>query len=760
MGKDDEADRSFAPQPAPLAPQAKPETSTDDTWQLSPAEMKLRAEAAPDIDHTLPLIEGVSINTGGTSLKTGGYSSPSASVTSVDPSATRRTTSEFRAAQPQVGDRFADRYEILAVLGKGGMSTVYKADDTKLNRIVAVKVVHPHLMEEEDTLKRFEREAKSVGGLQHDHIVEIYTSDITDGGYPYLIMQYLDGQALSSIIKAQGRVPYQRAVPIFMQIADALAHAHAKGVIHRDLKPSNVLLSTADNTDSVGVVDFGLAKFMPHSKSSEASITATGQVFGSPPYMSPEQCVGKKIDERSDIYSLGCLMYETITGETPFTADTPVATVMKQIGEIPQPPSKVVPAAHIPPLLEALILKSLEKDPKARQQSMDELLSELKTLVSLEQSGLEFKPVTTGVKLRMMWKQNRTMLIVMTVLILGLVGFIYSAIIGWIDSYYDYDYRWLKIIICWVVGIGGVIGFWRVRKFMKEVTAPEIGAVIPGLAWDEPKPSTPAEIDALRTKLNALPQLLENVPACSDRTIQQQVRDSFQVLLSEKQFDDVEKYASGALDILRAKQRDNSEIALLFREFLADSLKARGQSDRAEVSYREIMGSWQSSDDFSRGVRSTVQLKLADSLRAQKKYTEAQAIYSVSLPSIAADPFSAVHYGKLGDCYLSIGNYKLAGEQYQKVMSVADKASNKINSELGFIKYAYTCHKTWKPLDVKRDFAKSVGTIDDAFGRNSSHYFVAMSVYATEMWNEKRFLAAINAHKEAKAKIPMISAAS
>lgn len=670
------------------------------------------------------------------------------------------TTPRARFERPEAGDRFAERYEILTVLGKGGMSTVYKAYDEKLNRIVALKLVHPHLVDQEDCVKRFEREARSVGGLKHDHIVEIYTSDVTDTGYPYIVMEYLEGQAMSSLIKHVGRIPYNRAVVIFMQIADALAHAHAKGVIHRDLKPSNVLLSTIDGADSVGVVDFGLAKFMPHSRKDDKSITATGEVFGSPPYMSPEQCVGKTIDERSDIYSLGCLMYEALTGEPPFVADTPVATVMKHIGEIPQPLGKLAPGANIPPLLEALILKALDKDPKSRQQSMDELLNELKTLVSLEQAGMEFKPVNTGVKLRMLWTQNRTVFILSTIIGLGLIAWAYWVLSGWIDSYYEYEYRWLKIATCWIMGIAALFGAWRLRKLIKEITSPEIAAIVPQVSWHEAVPPSTAEIEQIKLKLNGLPQLLDNSAACSNRAVQQQIRDAFQFLLAERLYDDVEKYTTQALEILRTSQRDNLEVALLFREFLTDAKKARGAADSSDVSYREIMNSWQSSDDFSRHVKSTVQLKLADSLRAQRKYSEAQAIYSISLPTIASHPYSSVHYGRLGDCYLSMGNLKLASEQYQKAMSVAEATSDKVNSELGFIKYAYICHKRWKPLDVKRDFAKSVATIDDAFGRNSSHYFVAMSVYATEMWKSKRFIAALNAHKEATAKIPMISAAS
>lgn len=671
-----------------------------------------------------------------------------------------QSTSRVRIERPEAGDRFAERYEILAVLGKGGMSTVYKANDEKLNRIVALKIVHPHLVEQEDCVKRFEREAKSVGGLKHDHIVEIYTSDVTETGYPYIVMEYLEGQALSSLIKGLGRVSYNRAVVIFMQIADALSHAHAKGVIHRDLKPSNVLLSTVDGTDSVGVVDFGLAKFMPHSRNDDKSITATGEVFGSPPYMSPEQCVGKPIDERSDIYSLGCLMYEALTGDPPFIADTPVATVMKHIGEIPQPLSKVVPGANIPPLLEALILKSLDKDPKSRQQSMDELLNELKTLVSLEQAGLEFKPVNTGVRLKMLWTHNRTVLILSTIIGLGFVAWLYWALSGWIDSYYEYEYRWLKITTCWILAIGALFGAWRLRKLIREIASPEIGALVPQIRWHEATPTIEAEIEQVRSKLNGLPQLLDNSAACSNRAVQQQIREAFQFLLAKRLYDDIEKYTTESLNTLRSSQRDTSEVALLFREFLTDARKARGEADSSDISYREIMNSWQSNDDFSRQVKSTVQLKLADSLRAQKRYSEAQAIYSISLPTIANHPYSSVHYGRLGDCYLSMGSLKLASEQYQKAMSVAEATSDKINSELGFVKYAYICHKRWKPLDVKRDFAKSVATIDDAFGRNSSHYVVAMSVYATEMWKSKRFIAAFNAHKEATAKIPMISAAS
>lgn len=707
---------------------------SDSTWKMPTGEVTLKI---PTQENELPKTE-IDMTTSESGL-------PRASV-------------QIHGDKPKVGDKFAGRYEILSVLGKGGMSTVYKSNDEKLNRIVALKVVHPHLMEEEDCIRRFEREAKSVGGLKHDHIVEIHTYDITETGFPYIIMEYLEGQALSTVVKNLGRVPYNRAVPIFMQIADALSHAHAKGIIHRDLKPSNVLLSTtADNTDSVGVVDFGLAKFTPSARSNDSSITATGQVFGSPPYMSPEQCIGKSVDERSDIYSLGCLMYEVLTGVPPFVAETPVATVMKQIGELPQPPSKVAVGANIPPLLEALILKSLDKDPKMRQHSMEQVLSELSTLVALEQSGLEFKPVTADVRVRMMWTHSRTALIIGVVVALVILYLIFSSITGWIDSPYDWEFRWLKIIVAWVVGIAAVLGAWRLRSMLKGILSPDINALVPSLPWSEPALSTSAQIESAKSVLHEVASSLEGISVYNDRSIHQKIRETLQSLLQARAYDDVESFTNYALGVLRSKQRENFELGLLFREFLADAIKAKGQSEVAEASYREIMSGWHSSDDFSRHVKSTVQLKLADALRAQKKYSEAQAIYSTSLPNIAAgDPFSAVHYGKLGDCYLSIDNFKLAAEQYQRVMNVADAASDKANSALGFIKYVYTCYRRWKPIDIKQDFARVVETIRLEFGTSSSHYFVATSLYANTMWNQKRFLEAINAYREATASVPLL----
>jgi serine/threonine protein kinase len=276
-----------------------------------------------------------------------------------------------------IGQTLDNQYEILSVVGKGGMSFVYKANHLLLRKTVAIKTLLPHLTLQATSLQRFQQEAQAASNLKHPNIISIHNFGTTPDGEPYLVMDYVEGSSIADELEKYGFIHVDRAVEIFIQVADALAHAHQRGIIHRDLKPSNILLLEKEgHKDFVNIVDFGIAKMLPQDGVEAISLTQTGEVFGSPLYMSPEQCRGDKLDARSDIYSMGCLMYETLTGRAATAGDNTMEVLYNHIHEIPAPMK--APLTYIPSGLEKIVFKTLAKDPTQRYQTMDQLRDELK----------------------------------------------------------------------------------------------------------------------------------------------------------------------------------------------------------------------------------------------------------------------------------------------------------------------------------------------------------------------------------------------
>ncbi len=300
------------------------------------------------------------------------------SVCNKEVPAGRETCPDHPKVDPLIGQVFADKYEIMSVLGEGGMSIVYKARHRYMDRIVAVKLLLEHLVSDKTAVARFEHESKAASSLSHQNIVTVHDFGMTKNGQAYFVMDCLEGESLADVLEREVRLPLSEAVAIFKQTCDGLEHAHKKRVVHRDLKPSNlVLMRQEDGSIVVKIVDFGIAKLLPVDGRPRQNITVTGEIFGSPLYMSPEQCNGKSLDQRSDIYSLGCLMYETLSGVPPIMGDTFVNTVVKHINDPPPPFSETVPEAKIPPQVEAFVMKCLAKNPDDRYQSAGEVRQSL-----------------------------------------------------------------------------------------------------------------------------------------------------------------------------------------------------------------------------------------------------------------------------------------------------------------------------------------------------------------------------------------------
>ncbi|HNB24451.1 MAG TPA: serine/threonine-protein kinase, partial [Candidatus Melainabacteria bacterium] len=276
-----------------------------------------------------------------------------------------------------LGSIFAEKYEILAVTGRGGMSTVYKARHTLMDNFVAIKILNSALVNDPLHIERFTKEAKTLSGLKHPNIVQVFDFGISENSKPYLITEYLQGESLADILQTSTNIPAQRAVSIFLQVCDGLSVLHKKGIVHRDLKAGNIfLVHEADASDVVKILDFGIAKMLD-DENKDQKLTKDGEVFGSPLYMSPEQCTGRKVDARSDIYSLGCVMYECLTGSLPHIGGSPFETMNKQCNEPTLSLRGIAPELPIPALLDELVMKALMKDPQERQQTAEELKASL-----------------------------------------------------------------------------------------------------------------------------------------------------------------------------------------------------------------------------------------------------------------------------------------------------------------------------------------------------------------------------------------------
>jgi len=319
-----------------------------------------------------------------------------------DPAAVAQTVcphSPLLTDDPLLGTTIAQRYQVLSVIGMGGWSTVYKAEDTKLKRFVALKILHAHLCMDQEKLQRFQREAQSASSINNLNVGTIYDTGMLPAGRPYIVMELVEGKSLAEVI-AQ-RKPLPELIDIFKQICRGLDAIHKYTIVHRDLKPSNIIISEAG---IVKLLDFGSAKWILANE----RLTKTDEAIGTPSYMSPEQFWGRKVDARSDIYSLGCIMYEAVSSTKAFPGDRSLLCMQLQMQSLP-PALKQVSTEAVPARLEQIIFKALAKNPNDRFENVDQLLAALEGynsppsfvqnalhLVSLQKSKIRPWMVATG----------------------------------------------------------------------------------------------------------------------------------------------------------------------------------------------------------------------------------------------------------------------------------------------------------------------------------------------------------------------------
>jgi serine/threonine-protein kinase len=276
-------------------------------------------------------------------------------------------------------------YEVTGTLGAGGMGVVFAAIHPRIGKKAAIKILQRSLARNPSAIARFENEARAVNAIAHPNIVDIFSFGELPSGDPYYVMEHVDGESLQDWIRSHGAVPLERAMPILRQICDALAAAHARGIIHRDLKPANIMVGGTDDTPRVKVLDFGLAKMMNQDLIA-GDLTNPGMVLGTPYFMSPEQFEGREVDQRSDVYALGVLVYQMLCGKLPFLGATPTAVREQHLHHTPAPLSKV---SGLSARVDQVIDKALAKDVSARFASVRVLRDDLESCV-----GLPARPVT------------------------------------------------------------------------------------------------------------------------------------------------------------------------------------------------------------------------------------------------------------------------------------------------------------------------------------------------------------------------------
>lgn len=328
----------------------------------------------------------------------------------IDQTVSLNESSAANADLLQSGVIVGSKYKVVELIGSGGLCNVYKAQHLITNQLIAMKVLHKHLSSNRNQIMRFKQEGQTSSSLTHPNIVRMYDFGITEDGIPFMTMDLISGKALSQVIHDEGAVEVKRALDIFIQTCKGLAYAHGRDIIHRDIKPNNIMISEDGHGGQLAqLVDFGLAKLVVNDDPDAQRLTATGEIMGSPYYMSPEQCLGQVLSPQSDIYSFGCVMYETLSGQAPFAGASIFDTIRQHIEASPQRLRSINPNCKGPltESLEHIIFRCLAKDPAQRYDSVPDLLAELENLKTSQRSGV-FKTIERSLYMQKATKKKNS----------------------------------------------------------------------------------------------------------------------------------------------------------------------------------------------------------------------------------------------------------------------------------------------------------------------------------------------------------------
>ncbi len=658
---------------------------------------------------------------------------------------------------PLIGKLIAQRYEILAVLGKGGMSVVYLARHLLMNKVVAIKVLHRHLTTDTVSLQRFRQEARAASSLNHPNVITVHDFGVTtDDGQPFLVMDYVSGVSLGDLLARGGPLPVVRVLHILAQACDALAHAHAHGVIHRDLKPSNIMLVENERQeDCVKIVDFGIAKLLPQEGQEYKQLTQTGETFGSPLYMSPEQCLAGKLDARSDIYAMGCVMYELLTGTPPFAGGNIYETIYKQINDMPKGLGELACDRKIAEPLEAIVFRTLAKEPDQRYQSMLKLKEDLELAAAGQEKGFLERAYALWQlsRLRQGSAAGRRVLPIKAVICLTVPLLSLITIVSW------WLYATYEPVIKHVQDSKEIVWQLYQEEQIQGKVAPE--------DWGR-------EEDEARA---ALELSLRGARGDSERQV-----DALIALASFYRVND--HYADAVIYYLRAldlSQRTNRGLwkmqPLLASYYLADCYYHLRQFSKAELYYKQSLLHCANLVTNHSEKLALIYAKIADCCFFQDKLLEAQEKYSKALEEwcggvkgnpdeddpanlrVVAAKSYALTLAKLGDVYRRLaedksaqssrrnsgelmdraeGCYKRAMHRFEKLAEPHNRDSAMCLNYLGLIHFYQG-----KIQQSESDFTTSEKDLERCVGKDDLDVARALEAHSFVLWKEKRILEAI-----------------
>jgi serine/threonine protein kinase len=627
---------------------------------------------------------------------------------------------------PYIGTILRDKYEITELVGGGGAGLVFKAKCIGSDAVFAVKMVSPQVSFRADSSARFSREAQSAGLLDHPNIVAVHDFGTSKDGALYLIMDFVNGVNLDDEIKARDGLSLEELIDVFVQVCRGVEHAHARGIVHRDLKPGNIMLTKAkDGTTKVKVVDFGLAKAVANEPGLE-KLTQTGEVFGTPSYMSPEQCRGEPIDFRSDIYSMGALIFEALTGGPPFVGKDPLHTIMKQINDAPPKLPPIGPTPDVQSGLQRTVLKALAKNPDQRYQTMGELRQDLEELFGTKKSAA--KRAATS------WDIIR----------LRCIGVIERA---------GRHKRLLIIAVptCLILGASITVASQLLTPLPNLVSANTN-------AWSMTKklPSnTVKPQEVLFTELY-LSRLNEGAGVLSPK-YQQALKELADYYMGAQQYDKAEEQLRKLVQIHIKADGPSCLLTGTTLKDLADCLYYQGKLDPAETAYSRAVKIMKATLGTSSEDLAQPEARLAEILNKRGYYPESIELFGDALSlwdryQMANTAEYALAVSNLADADVNDGKLADAEENLRRAASAWSKFNGLEyrNASTALSRLATVLDKEKKYDEARQAYAEAVTATKKAFGPESLESAQILGTYSQFLFARGAFVPAIFTRLEAR----------